>query len=430
VNGPHVAIVVENVALGVDTRLRKQVDTLLEHGCRVSVVTMRHDDNAPYRARAGLRVLEYAAAPDGTGTLGYVREYAVAFLRSSWLLVRLRLRHRIDVLQLCQPPDVFFPVAWLLRLTGARIVVDQRDLMPETLASRTARPSRLLTAALRVLERESRRVAHHTITVNGFLERRLEEVAPGAPVTVVMNGPVLARADRARFDPTLRRGEQFLVVWAGKIGPQDRVDLVVRLAEEVVHRRGRDDCRFVVLGDGECVEQMQELTRELGLEDHVGFPGWLPEEQVFAYLATADLGVDTSLQQEVSPVKAMEYFALGLPLVCFDLQETRLLAGEAAELVPPGDVPALATAVLGVLDDPARRLLMGRCGRAIVERRTAWERQVPRYLAAVGPDGTGLPSAGPSGTPLRSSDGAAGEAGAAAGAAAPSGRRHRAATPG
>ena len=39
------------------------------------------------------------------------------------------------MLQLCQPPDVYFPLAWLLRLTGARVVVDQRDLMPETLLS-------------------------------------------------------------------------------------------------------------------------------------------------------------------------------------------------------------------------------------------------------------------------------------------------------
>ena len=65
------------------------------------------------------------------------------------LLARLRLRSRVDVLQLCQPPDVYFPLAWLLRWAGARVVVDQRDLMPEVLASRGERePGPLLLRLL------------------------------------------------------------------------------------------------------------------------------------------------------------------------------------------------------------------------------------------------------------------------------------------
>ena len=57
----HVAVVVENVALGVDTRLRKQIDDLLAAGFRVTVVTMRHPDNEPFRHRQRLRLLEYPA---------------------------------------------------------------------------------------------------------------------------------------------------------------------------------------------------------------------------------------------------------------------------------------------------------------------------------------------------------------------------------
>src|SRR5580765_6873532 len=52
--GSHVAVIVENVPLGVDTRLRKQVRDLLAAGFHVSVVTMRSDDNATYRDLPGL----------------------------------------------------------------------------------------------------------------------------------------------------------------------------------------------------------------------------------------------------------------------------------------------------------------------------------------------------------------------------------------
>jgi glycosyltransferase involved in cell wall biosynthesis len=40
------------------------------------------------------------------------------------------------------------------------------------------------------------------------------------------------------------------------------------------------------------------MTVGLGLEPWVSFPGWLPEDRVFGYLASADLGLDTSLQVE------------------------------------------------------------------------------------------------------------------------------------
>lgn len=382
----HVAVVVENVPLGVDTRLRKQVDDLLAAGFRVSVVTMRHDDNAPYRVRPGLRLLEYPAPPEGTGVLGYAREYGVAFARASARLLALRLRGRVDVLQLCQPPDVYFPVAWVLRLLGARVVVDQRDLMPEVLASRSERPSRALMTALHLLERETRRVAHHTVTVNDYLRDRLTGAGGGqGTVSVARNGPVLRRVDRIQPDPALRGDGTFLVVWAGKIGRQDRVDLVVRLAEEIVHRRARRDVRFVVLGDGECEQELRDLAGSLGLGDSVRFTGWVDEATVFRHLASADLGVDTSLQVEVTPVKAMEYFAFGLPLACFDLQESRRLAEGAGAFVPPGDVEALASTVLGLLDDPRRRSALGRAGRQMVEERLCWERQATAYLAAVSP---------------------------------------------
>ena len=385
----HVAVVVENVPIGDDHRLRKQVETMIGAGFRVSVVTMRHPDNAPYRDLDGLRLLEYPPPPEGHGVAGFAREYTVSFLWASWLLARLRLRSRVDVVQLCQPPDVYFPTAWLMRWAGARIVVDQRDLMPETLAARNGRDAGqvgggVMMTLLRWLERRSQRVAHRTVTVNGYLRDRLEG-AGARDVVVVMNGPVLARARRARPDPELRAGAEHLVVWVGKIGPQDSVDTVVRLAEEVVLRRGRTDCRFVVLGDGEGLADLVALTGDLGLRDWVSFAGWVDEATVFAHLATADLGLDTSHQVEVSPVKAMEYMAQGLPFVCFDLQETRLLASGAAELVPVGDLGRFTDAVLGLLDDPERRRRLGAHGRERIEHELAWEHQASRYLRAVAP---------------------------------------------
>ena len=328
---------------------------------------------------------EYPAGPEPTGPLGYVREYATAFGWAAVHLARLRMRGRVQVVQFCQPPDIYFPLAWLMRAGGSRVVFDQRDLMPELFRARYARSMRTVERVLALFERRTQRAAHATITVNHFLARRMQE-AGAAPerVFVVWNGPVLARV-QPRPDPGLTQDGRHLVVWAGKMGRQDRVDLVLDVAERVVRDERRDDCRFVLLGDGECLEELRAAVVTRHLEDVVCLPGWVTEDEVFRNLASATLGLDTSLQEEVSPVKAMEYMAHGLAFVCFDLPETRALAEGAAVLAPPGDVAALTDAVLSLLDDADGRRRLGEAGRRRVEEELGWEHQSEIYLRVMSP---------------------------------------------
>jgi glycosyltransferase involved in cell wall biosynthesis len=379
-------MVVENIPLGADHRLRKQVETLLAEGCRVTVISTRDDVNGPYREHRDVRLLEYVAAPELRGPIGHVVEYAWSGVAATLLLLRVRLGGRVDVVQLCQPPDIYFPLSRLLRRTGARVVVDQRDLMPELLVARYPRAPRRALDFLHLLERQTQRAVDHTITVNQHLRRRL--LAAGGDegsVSVVWNGPVLARVDVVRPSPELRGAEDHLVVWVGKMGVQDRVELVVEVAETVIHTWDRRDLRFVLIGDGERLEDVRALVRRRNLDPWVTFTGWVAEEIVFGYLATADAGIDTSLQEEVTPVKALEYMSFGLAFAAFDLSETRRLASDAAVFAPPGDVNALARALVDLIDDEPRRQGVGRAGRLRVEESLSWERQEAAYLAAVGP---------------------------------------------
>jgi glycosyltransferase involved in cell wall biosynthesis len=349
------------------------------------VITTRDGVNAAYRERPDVKLLEYPASPELGGPLGHVVEYAWSGTAAALLLLGLRLRRRIDVVQLCQPPDIYFPVARLLRRAGTRVVVDQRDLMPELLVARYPRAPSRFVSLLHLLERQTQRAVDHTITVNDHLRRRLEAAGGGGGVSVVWNGPVLARVDAVRPSPVLRGAGDRLVVWVGKMGIQDRVDLVVDVADALIHAAGRRDLRFILIGDGECLENLRSDVRRRGLEPRVTFTGWVPEETVFSYLATAEAGIDTSLQHEVTPVKALEYMSFGLAFVAFDLPETRALAGDAALLAPAGDVEALGRLLAELIDDVPRRTALGLAGRRRVEGSLSWERQEASYLAVVGP---------------------------------------------
>ena len=232
--------------------------------------------------------------------------------------------------------------------------------------------------------RRARSAADAAITVNRYLRVRLEGAGarPGS-VAVVRNGPRLDRVDAARPNPELRAGAAALCCWAGKMGRQDRVDLLVEVVAAFVEQRGRRDVRFVFLGDGECLDDLRAQVVARGLDDCVGVPGWVAEEELFTHLATADVGLDTSLQVEVSPVKVMEYMACGLPVVAFDLPETAALIAGAGVLVPPGDTGRLAAELDALLEEPPRARRLGREGRRRVVDELSWERQSATYLEAI-----------------------------------------------
>ncbi|MDD7941996.1 glycosyltransferase family 4 protein [Actinomycetospora lutea] len=379
----HVLLVVENIPAAVDQRLRKQVPALLAAGHHVTVVTRRDPAQDPWRGVPGLTLLEHPAPPESPGVLGYLQEYGLAFGWAAVLAPRAHRRRPVDVVQFCQPPDVYFPIAWLLRALGARVVVDQRDLMPELFAARYG-TSPAMERVLRWLERRTQAVATVTITVNHHLRRRLETAgAPAERIAVVRNGPRLALVEAARPDPALRSGAAALCCWAGKMGRQDRVDLLVDAIAVLVHDHRRRDVRFVLLGDGECLDELRAQVVARGLEAWVALPGWLSEDELFTHLATADVGLDTSLQVEVSPVKVMEYMAFGLPVVAFDLPETTALTAGAGVAVPAGDVRRFAAELDALLDDPARARRLGAEGRRRVVDELCWERQAAVYLEAI-----------------------------------------------
>ena len=162
--------------------------------------------------------------------------------------------------------------------------------------------------------------------------------------------------------------------------PQDRVELALHAISHYVHRLGRRDALFAFLGDGVSAAALRKTAAELNIDDVVRFTGWVDENSLFTYLATAHLGLDTNLEPEVTPVKGLEYMAHGVPIVAFDVLETRALAAEAARYVEPGDTEELAQAIAQLLDSPDERGRMGRIGRERIEREFAWDRQEAQYL--------------------------------------------------
>jgi glycosyltransferase involved in cell wall biosynthesis len=207
-----------------------------------------------------------------------------------------------------------------------------------------------------------------------------------ADVSVVRTGPdpeVMKRGDPV---PSERRGRDHLVAYLGVMGPQDGVDVVLAAASRIVHTLGRTDISFTLMGAGDCHADLVAERDRLRLEDYVELPGRVPDDYVADVLSTADVGLSPDPLNPLNDVstmnKTMEYMAFGLPVVAFDLLETRVSADDAAVYADPASGPkGFAEVVVGLIDDPESRTLMGKIGRERVESQLAWEHQAPAYLA-------------------------------------------------
>jgi glycosyltransferase involved in cell wall biosynthesis len=380
---PRVLMLIENVPLARDHRLRKQAAALLASRFEVTVICQRHPRNKA--CVPGVRVLEYPAPAEGSGLLAFAREYAYSALMGAALTLWVFLRHGLDILQVASTPDIYFLIAAPCRWLGRPVVFDFRDPSPETYQARFGRADGLTYRALLLLERRSLRAADRVLVVNESLRRmaRQRGGVDDARIVMVGNGPAASRIGRYPARPELRQGRRRLCCWVGLIGPQDRVDLALRAVDHLVHVRKRTDCAFAFVGTGEAWPAARQLTLELGIGDWVSFPGWAEEQLVFDYLSTADLGLEPNTEEYVSPVKVMEYLAAGLPVVAFAAEENIRLAGDAARYAPKGNITAMARLIDDLLDDQVSRDQMGRIGQQRVRDFIAWDHQAGPYVSAL-----------------------------------------------
>jgi glycosyltransferase involved in cell wall biosynthesis len=383
----RVLIIVQNLPVPFDRRVWLECQALVSAGYRVAVVCPKGSGDPSYEVIDKVELYKYRPYAPGGSKLGFIAEYAYSFLVTTRETLRARRSGRFAVIQACNPPDIFWPLALAFRvLEGTRFVFDHHDLCPELYQSRFPRGPKLPYKGLLALERRTHRAAAHVIATNDSY-REIAMMRGGKradEVTVVRTGPDLRRLRPGEPDPELRRGRRFLVAYIGVMGPQDGVDIVVRAADIVVNKLGRNDIAFTLIGSGDCFGDLVALRDELSLTGHVEFTGRAPDELVVRIMSTADVGLSPDPKNPLNDVstmnKTMEYMVFGFPVVAFDLRETRVSAGDAAVYVQPNDEQLYAEAIVALLDDEPRRTQMGKLARERVEQELAWDHQERAYL--------------------------------------------------
>lgn len=383
-------ILVENLSVPFDRRVWREALTLRDAGWRVCVVSPRgaDRDTAAHEVIDGVEVRRFRLVEAEGGLKAYVLEYGLALVSMFLLALRFRMGGRLDVIQICNPPDLLIFAALPFRLLGARIVFDHHDLSPELYISKGGRAGSKLHRALLFFERLTFRLADVVMSTNESYRRIARERGGKDPrdVFVVRNGPELSRLRCAAPNSALRDGKPHLLVYVGMMGGQDGLDYLLRAVAALAETR--DDFRALLVGDGPAVPGLKALAAELGVADRVAFTGLVGQDKVFEAIATASVCLcpdpKIGLNDLSTLVKVLEYMGMARPVVAFDLTETRASAGEAALYATPNDPREFADKVAELLDNPDEAARRGETGRERILNGLAWDHQAEHLLAAYG----------------------------------------------
>lgn len=388
--GPiHVLILVQNLPVPFDRRVWQEALALVDAGYRVHVICPGTKEHPKRREILdGVHIYRYPPVLEARRSAAYLMEYGIAILAQLRIALAIRLRHRISVVHVCNPPDLLFLVALPLIGLGCRVVYDHHDACPELMMAKGYREESPLVRVAKLCERLTYRLATVSIETNeSYREIALSRGRMACDdVFIVRSAPAASRFANSQPDEKWRRGRKYLVAYVGVMGLQDGLDYLIDAALMIIRDWEQQDVQFVLVGAGPEFPRLRDRVRSLGIDDPVTFTGRLSEEDLGAVLKTADVCVDPDEANALNDISTMnkivEYMAVGKPIVQFDLREGKFSAAEASLYAVRNDVTSLAKCIVTLLEDREGRERMGQIGRQRFTLELNWESQVPVLLDA------------------------------------------------
>jgi glycosyltransferase involved in cell wall biosynthesis len=385
-----VLMLVENISAPSDRRVWPEAKALHDAGYQVCIISPKGvgRDEESYACIDGIFIYRYRLHVTGNKYVSYIMEMAISLLMTFLLSLKVLFRHGFDVIHAANPPDLFFLIGLFYRPLGKKFLFDQHDLTPELFKVKFHGRMKWLYRLQLFLEACSYRSAHLVITSN--VSQKQFAIERGHcradKVFVVRNGPNMKYIKPVSPEPELKGGRPYLLAYVGVMSIQDGVEYTLYALHDLIHKRGRRDVSLVLLGDGSNGPELRRLAHELQLEAYVNFTGWAESSDVLRYLTVADVGLvpdpQNGLNEYSTMIKTMEYMAMGIPIVSFDLTETRYSAEEAALYATPNLPEDFANKIETLLDDQELRFKMGKLGRKRVEEKLSWDHAKQELLLA------------------------------------------------
>ncbi len=358
---------------------KRDAETLVAHGYGVDVICLRNRGEKSREVLNGVNLYRLPIEHHRAGALRYLFEYITFPVLASLKLTQLYLRKRYRVIEVNSMPEFLVFSTVLPRLLGAKVTLNVLDHSPVVVMQKfKISYNHLLVRLLRFLEKASFHYAHHVILHFKITQDNYKEWGiPAFKTSIILNVP-----DEEIFNPETSFPKEsghnnFQIITHGSLLEQYGVQTLIEAVPLLIpHIPG---LKVEVVGDGEYRPNLEQLVKDLHLEEYVNFTGFLPMESIPNHILEADIGVISILISMV-PNKLFEYIALKTPVVSSDFPAIRACFDDNMVMYfETGNEKDLAICILELYRDPARRTALITSALAAYQK-YRWAIQKYEYL--------------------------------------------------
>jgi glycosyltransferase involved in cell wall biosynthesis len=373
-----------------DPRVRREAEALEERGVPVDVICLRGEGQKAREQLGGITVHRLPLRRKRGGKVRYIAEYLGFLMMAFWKLSLLHIKNHYGLVHVHNMPDILVFSALVPRLTGAKVILDLHDPMPEVYMTKYG-----LTAGhpmirmLIALEKRSIRWAHLVLTPNvAFRDLFIARGAPPEKVHIVMNAPqetIFAGAADVPGNGRKPNNSEFRIMFHGTIVERHGLDTALLALDRL--RDQIPNAVFDVYGDGDFVAPFKELAARLGLADRVRHHGHVTLETIAGAIAGIDVGLIPNKKSPFTeinvPTRIFEYLSMGKNVIA---PRTRGILDyfdeQSLHFFEAGDPASLAQTLYDVYRDTTRNELVLTRGIETY-RKHRWERQRAHFLELV-----------------------------------------------
>ena len=343
------------------------------------------------------RVKLYIAA--NKGAVKRMLNFVSYFFKALFAVLRLP---KPDVV-IATSPQIFCGYAgvWYKRLKKVPLVIEIRDIWPESMGAVGAHIPRLAYWGLERIERAMYRVCDRLVTVGeGYRERLAAKGVANEKMSVVMNGTDLSVYRPGPKDETLLEKfglkGKFVVSYIGTVGMACGLEVVLDAAEFFINagRPGEGtakdavDVVFVIVGDGAHRESLESEAKSRGL-GNVVFTGRQPKSSMPDWVNSSDASLvhlkKTELFTTVMPSKIFESAGCKRPIIMGvdGFAKKLVLDAEAGLDMKPEDAGSLVECVQKMVADPEMCRRLGENAYEKIAKVHNRDRQADDYLGVL-----------------------------------------------
>ena len=284
-----------------------------------------------------------------------------------WRLWRAWRRLRPDVLY--ERYNLYFPAgSWLRWLTGVPMLLEvNAPLVHERSRFGGLGNPRFAAWMEGVQWRSADGVLPVTQVLAGFVR---EAGVPNARIHVIQNGVgeefLGSTADGSVIRNRFGLGDRIVLGFTGFVREWHGLDRVI---DFVAENGARHDLHLLIVGDGPAIPALRRQSAERRVADRVSFAGLVARHDIIDYITAFDVALQPHVVAYASPLKLIEYMALGCAIVAPATPNIReILSDSEAVLFEPSDPQGLPEAIARLSTDVALRARLGAAVKDAVAR--------------------------------------------------------------